>query len=57
MANSKTGDLLDFELLKRVMVFARPYSSKLWLAAIFAIFLAFLAGIILPSNISEIFSH
>ena len=45
MANSKTGDLLDFELLKRVMVFARPYSSKLWLAAIFAIFLAFLGPI------------
>jgi ATP-binding cassette subfamily B protein len=40
---SKTGEILDYSLLKRVMVFSEPYKSQMWLTAIFAILLAFLA--------------
>ncbi|MBC8266529.1 MAG: ABC transporter ATP-binding protein [Flavobacteriales bacterium] len=40
---SKTGEILDFQLLKRVLKFSEPYKSRMWLTAIFAILLAFLA--------------
>jgi len=40
---SKTGEILDYSLLKRVMVFSEPYKSQMWLTATFAILLAFLA--------------
>ena len=43
MPTAKTGEILDFQLLKRVMAFSTPYKSRMWLTAIFAIFLAFLA--------------
>ena len=43
MPTTKTGEILDFQLLKRVMVFSTPYKSRMWLTAIFAILLAFLA--------------
>ena len=43
MPTAKTGEILDFQLLKRVMAFSTPYKSSMWLTAIFAIFLAFLA--------------
>ena len=43
MPTTKTGEILDFQLLKRVMAFSTPYKSRMWLTAIFAIFLAFLA--------------
>ncbi|HJN63758.1 MAG TPA: ABC transporter ATP-binding protein [Flavobacteriales bacterium] len=40
---SKTGEILDYSLLKRVMGFSEPYKSQMWLTATFAILLAFLA--------------
>ena len=43
MPTSKTGEILDYQLLKRVLKFSIPYRSKMWLTAIFAILLAFLA--------------
>ena len=43
MQTSKTGEILDYQLLKRVLRFSIPYRSKMWLTAIFAILLAFLA--------------
>ena len=43
MPTTKTGEILDFQLLKRVMAFSTPYKSQMWLTAIFAIFLAFVA--------------
>ena len=43
MPTTKTGEILDYQLLKRVLRFSEPYKSKMWLTAIFAIFLAFLA--------------
>jgi len=43
MPTSKTGEILDYQLLKRVLRFSIPYRSKMWLTAIFAILLAFLA--------------
>ena len=43
MPTRKTGEILDYQLLKRVLRFSIPYRSKMWLTAIFAILLAFLA--------------
>ncbi len=43
MAATKTGEILDYKLLKRVLEFAEPYRFRMWLTAIFAILLAFLA--------------
>tara|TARA_E500000331_G_C17266911_1_gene717527 strand:- start:1678 stop:3438 length:1761 start_codon:yes stop_codon:yes gene_type:complete len=43
MAATKTGEILDYKLLKRVLQFADPYRFRMWLTAIFAILLAFLA--------------
>ena len=43
MAATKTGEILDYKLLKRVLQFAEPYRFRMWLTAIFAILLAFLA--------------
>jgi ATP-binding cassette subfamily B multidrug efflux pump len=43
MAANKTGEILDYKLLKRVLQFAEPYRFRMWLTAIFAILLAFLA--------------
>ena len=43
MPTTKTGEILDFQLLKRVMAFSTRDTSRMWLTAIFAIFLAFLA--------------
>jgi len=43
MPKTNTGEILDYQLLKRVLRFSEPYKSKMWLTAIFAIFLAFLA--------------
>ena len=43
MPTSKTGEILDYQLLKRVLRFSIPYRSKMWLTAIFAILLAILA--------------
>tara|TARA_B100000902_G_scaffold175658_1_gene169439 strand:+ start:54645 stop:56399 length:1755 start_codon:yes stop_codon:yes gene_type:complete len=40
---SKTGEILDYQLLRRVLRFAEPYSSKMYITAAFAILLAFLA--------------
>ena len=40
---SKTGEILDYKLLKRVLRFAEPYSSRMYITAAFAILLAFLA--------------
>ena len=40
---SKTGEILDYQLLRRVLRFAEPYSSKMYITAVFAILLAFLA--------------
>ena len=43
--NSKTGNVLDFILLKRVMQFAKPYKVYFFVAAISAIFLSILGPI------------
>lgn len=43
MAATKTGEILDYKLLKRVLQFAEPYRFRMWLTAILAILLAFLA--------------
>ena len=43
MSTTKTGEILDYKLLKRVLQFSKPYKSKMWLTAFFAILLAFLA--------------
>lgn len=43
MVATKTGEILDYKLLKRVLQFAEPYRLRMWLTAIFAILLAFLA--------------
>ncbi|MEE2700061.1 MAG: ABC transporter ATP-binding protein [Bacteroidota bacterium] len=43
MPTSKTGEIVDYKLLRRVLTFAEPYKYKMWLTAIFAILLAFLA--------------
>ncbi len=43
MSTSKTGEILDYQLLKRILRFSIPYRSKMWLTAIFAILLALLA--------------
>ena len=43
MNSNKTGEILDYKLIKRVLQFAEPYKLRMWLTAIFAILLAFLA--------------
>ena len=43
MSTSKTGEIIDYQLLKRILRFSIPYRSKMWLTATFAILLAFLA--------------
>jgi ATP-binding cassette subfamily B protein len=43
MSTSKTGEIVDYQLLKRILRFSIPYRSKMWLTATFAILLAFLA--------------
>ena len=45
MAKSKTGNVLDFTLLKRVLAFARPYRLQFVIAAIAAILLSVLGPI------------
>jgi len=40
---SKTGEILDYQLLKRVLRFAEPYRSRMYITSAFAILLAFLA--------------
>ena len=45
MAKSKTGNVLDFVLLKRVLAFARPYRLQFVIAAIAAILLSVLGPI------------
>ena len=42
---SKSKDILDLNLLKRVILFAKPYKSRFIFAAIFAITLSFLGPI------------
>jgi len=42
MAKSKTGNVLDLELLKRVLTFATPYRMQFLIATIAAIFLSVL---------------
>ena len=49
---SKSKDILDLNLLKRVILFAKPYKSRFIFAAIFAITLSFL-GPIRPYLISH----
>ena len=43
MKKSKTGEVLNIPLLKRVIVFAKPYKTQFIIAAISAIILSFLA--------------
>ena len=43
MKKSKTGEVLNIPLLKRVIVFAKPYKKQFIIAAISAIILSFLA--------------
>ena len=43
MKKSKTGEVLNIPLLKRVIVFAKPYKTQFIIAAIAAIILSFLA--------------
>ena len=43
MRKSKTGEVLNIPLLKRVIVFAKPYKKQFIIAAISAIILSFLA--------------
>ena len=43
MSKSKTGEVLNIPLLKRVIVFAKPYKKQFIIAAISAIVLSFLA--------------
>ena len=42
MAKSKTGNVLDYVLLKRVLAFARPYRLQFVIAAIAAILITVL---------------
>ena len=43
MSRSKTGKAIDFKLLKRVLLFARPYRKILFLVITFSILLSFLS--------------
>ena len=43
MSKSKTGKAIDFKLLKRVLLFARPYRKILFLVITFSILLSFLS--------------
>tara|TARA_B100001029_G_C15046709_1_gene447678 strand:+ start:137 stop:1891 length:1755 start_codon:yes stop_codon:yes gene_type:complete len=43
MSRSKTGKAIDFKLLKRVLLFARPYRKILFLVITFSIILSFLS--------------
>ena len=45
MSNSKTGNAIDFKLLKRVLTFTRPYRKLLFLSMFFSILLSFLSPI------------
>ena len=42
MADKKTGNVIDFTLLKRVIAFAKPYKLQFVIAAISAILLSVL---------------
>ena len=42
MADKKTGNVIDFVLLKRVIAFAKPYKLQFMIAAISAILLSVL---------------
>ena len=41
MTDKKTGNVIDFALLGRVMIFAKPYKLQFVIAAISAILLSF----------------
>ena len=43
MAQTKTGKAIDFNLLKRVLTFTRPYKKVLYLSLFFSIILSFLS--------------
>jgi len=43
MAQTKTGKAIDFNLLKRVLTFTRPYKKVLYLSLFFSILLSFLS--------------
>ena len=45
MIRNNKGDILDFVLLKRLIVFAKPYKTKFLIAAIAAIIISFLGPI------------
>ena len=45
MTRNNIGDILDFVLLKRIMVFAKPYKLQFLIASIAAILLSFLGPI------------
>ena len=45
MKENKTGEILDYTLLKRIVLFAKPYKSKFIIAAVAAILLSFLGPI------------
>jgi len=45
MIRNNIGDILDFVLLKRLMVFAKPYKSQFLIASIAAVLLSFLGPI------------
>jgi len=45
MKNKKTGNVIDFVLLKRVLTFAKPYRKQFVIATIAAILLSFLGPI------------
>ena len=47
MAKSKTGNVLDLELLKRVLTFDTPYRMQFLIATIAAIFLSVLGPMLL----------
>ena len=45
MSETKTGNAIDFKLLKRVLTFTRPYRKVLYLSMFFSILLSFLSPI------------
>ena len=45
MSNTKTGNAIDYKLLKRVLTFTRPYRKVLFVSMFFSIVLSFLSPI------------
>ena len=43
--SNNTGEVIDYKLLKRVLVFAQPYKRALYFAVFFSVILSFITPI------------